>query len=248
MIRPLDEEGLSRLEALLEASFEQHGGMPLEMVDGLFSALIVGPGRPQPAQALQLIWGEGGVLEEAAGSQEAVELAMGLWNRIAQRVAAEPPDGTDEAGEEAYMQTCTPLIAWPANLDLSDPSVLEEHAALPLGAAWAAGFLTGVSLQAEAWQDWIEEEPDLAEDLEALHRLAVIDDDHARELDVGEDERMDLADRIDLIWELPVLLHELHLRRLVRAGAAPTETGEAACPCGSGRPFRRCCGAPERLN
>ena len=69
---PFGDDDLARLEALLYDHVGDGDGMPLEAVDGLFSALIVGPEPVLPDEALPQVLGDG----EAA--PELVELLRKL--------------------------------------------------------------------------------------------------------------------------------------------------------------------------
>src|SRR5690625_3801048 len=69
--QPIGEQDLDALESLADARAIAHGGMPLEALDGFFSALVVGPGPlVEPAEYLPLALGDEG--PEPAAEEVAV--------------------------------------------------------------------------------------------------------------------------------------------------------------------------------
>lgn len=251
---PIDEQDLAALESLAEGWALEHGGMPLEALDGLFSALVVGPGRtPGPAEYLELAMGS--ALSAKGSPQSAIELLQKLRSHVAWRVAQPMADEDDES-EEAMLQDfeLLPFLGLPAaensDADESDDPLDHVPRDFPIGALWASGFLQGVALRAEDWSAWASADQDLARDLEDLARLTLIDPAQAQELGMDWSERFDFDERWDLLASVPALLQDLHLAMLegeltpiqpVRRGEQPGRNDP--CPCGSGNKWKKCCGA-----
>ena len=82
----IGDDQVARLDELLEACADEHGGMTLEMLDGFLSALVVGPDLVPPSEYLPCIWTEELVWESAEKAEEALGLVMALWNDITRRV------------------------------------------------------------------------------------------------------------------------------------------------------------------
>ena len=250
----IGDDQVARLDELLEACADEHGGMTLEMLDGFLSALVVGPDLVPPSEYLPCIWTEELVWESAEEAEEALGLVMALWNDITRRVCAPLPD-EDMAEEAAFalLEASTPLLAMPEDLDLLDPQVVEQNAELPLAASWANGFLAGISLRRDAWDAWADEDDEVAEDIEDLVRMSLFNAEHAGELELDAEDVPALADRLGFIAEIPFMLHDLNWKRLERMRPQPVRRPDLPgrndpCLCGSGLKFKKCCGAPGKLN
>ena len=105
----------------------------LEEVDGLFAALISGPGSVAPSEAIEAVW-DGADQQPDFDSAEQSQYVLGLltrhWNVIAARLARGAP----------YQ----PLIIG---------SIEEEY-----GRPWARGFIRGVMMREDDWQPLIDDE------------------------------------------------------------------------------------------
>ena len=242
----LSDADLDRLDALLRERALPHGGLSLEALDGFFSALIVGPGSiAMPSEWMPFVWGENAPeWESGEQAQAGLELVMKLWNQIARRVKLDP-----ETAEDAAF----PLLAIPDDMPDEDSEALDDYD-YPVGADWAAGFLLGASLRGEGWDDRMEQSEDLVKDFEDLHALLLEDDeeDDTGQTQVASD--LTFRERMAVLGEMPYLLNDMHQWRLqedapqtpVRAEAKPDRNGP--CPCGSGKKYKKCHGAPERLH
>jgi uncharacterized protein len=104
---------------------------------------------------------------------------------------------------------------------------------------WARGFLIGMDLRREAWQSLAEAE----EEGEVLALIGALIQD-----EMG-DEAIDGETREDVLNHLGAMV--LLIDRYWRIGAAappqPVRSSKvgrnAPCPCGSGRKYKKCCGA-----
>jgi uncharacterized protein len=242
----LTDADLDALDALLRERALPHGGLSLEALDGFFSALIIGPDTVLPSEYLPYVWGEAPPeWQSGEQAQDGLTLVMKLWNQIARRVRLDP-----EAAEEAAF----PLIALPDDMPDEESEELESYD-YPAGADWAAGFLLGASLRGEAWDERLEQSEELVKDFEDLHALLLEDDeeDESGETQIASD--LNFRERMAILGEMPYLLHDMYQWRMqelappqqpVKREAKPDRNGP--CPCGSGKKFKKCCGAPERLH
>ena len=236
---PFDDDDLARLEALLYDHVGDGDGMPLEAVDGLFSALIVGPEPVLPDEALPQVLGDG----EAA--PELVELLRKLWDHITWRVRQPLP--VDDDADAAYE--LMPFVGLPELEDGEDDDIDAIPRDFPVGALWAAGFLQGMSLRADAWTKWMDADADLALDIQDLMRMSVATPEHAAEMELDADDLLDFDDRWGLLASVPELLQNLDLMRFeaqrprepIRRDALPGRNDP--CPCGSGQKWKKCCGS-----
>lgn len=242
---PMAEEEQQQLDALLSAAQASGPVMSLEMLDGFFSALVVGPEPVMASEYLPYVWGERSPWENPAQADRAMGLAMGLWNHVAWRVGQLSQD-IDDPDAWALLMPCLAVPPVHGQTGDEDEPLAGVPADFPFGAGWAHGFLLGVSLRAPAWQQLVEGDDDLADDLSMVVALSVINDDHAQAL--GVPQIMDLDERVAAVTELPGMLRDLNLLRLqalvpkpVRRQATPGRNDR--CRCGSGKKFKKCCGA-----
>lgn len=239
---PMDEDALESLAALLDERAWPHGGMSLEMLDGFFSALVVGPVLVPPSEYLPQVWGEAPDWETIEQAQQAIESLMRFWNHIVWRVAQPIPDEGAAGAETAWR--VLPAMALPepphAEDDAQDPlAALPED--FPLGLAWASGFLQGVQLRPDTWEAWLDPHEDLQAAMGMILHLADID------------EPMGIQDRLQAWMALPDTLQQMYLQGLddrrpqpIRREAAPGRNDP--CPCGSGRKYKKCCGGAGQLH
>lgn len=198
------------------------GAMNFEMLDGLFTALVIGPAVVPPSMYMPVIWGT----EDGSGpewdSQEQLQYFMDLlmkhWNAIAARRNADAPH---------------------------DPFILGSD-----GAYWAQGFLAGFVLAEAEWEPMLKDRraaelfmPICALDAEGLKDVP----DKPSAEDCAEIIK-DLPVILKLIaayWRYPD--RPLPFAEPVRS----TKVGRnEPCPCGSGKKFKKCCGghSPQTLH
>ncbi|MBB5209230.1 UPF0149 family protein [Chiayiivirga flava] len=267
-----DDAAIERLEMLLIQQALPAGGLPLEAVHGLFSAAIVGPGETvMPGELLPYVWGQDHEWESVEAAQDALDLLMGLWNDIARRVVNDP---------ETERDVAVPLVALPTDIDESDPDSWNDDHDFPVGAAWAVGFMIAFGLREDEWEARIAQNEQISEDindifallpepeeddehthadsLDAAATVQLAPDDEPEDPDSVDEALFDAADaepltfreRMEIVGELPYILHDLNLQRLheatPRTPARREETPgrNELCPCGSGKKFKRCHGAP----
>ena len=114
---------------------------------------------------------------------------------------------------------------------------------------WAEGFVDAIRLRPEAWRP-------LVEDREAFVLLIPIlalcgDEEGGSPLELDPEEDADLLDQApDLIPVCVADMHGFWKERCGRPAAASTGRAKSPkvgrndpCPCGSGRKYKRCCGA-----
>ncbi|MBS0212938.1 MAG: UPF0149 family protein [Proteobacteria bacterium] len=217
-------DALRPLLALRAAPF---GGYSLEGLDGFLTALAVGPELVMPSEWVLEIWGKAEPRWES--EDEAVRvygMVMALWNDVLRRIALDPSE----------------------HVDADDRPIFDDTDA-PRGQAWAEGFLDGIDYAPDAWFDWESDHAWIEEallDIEALTWPVVPDG-------LVADDGMptiEHSDREEILANLPGMLHALHRHRLVEEAArtpirreAPKVGRNDPCPCGSGRKYKKCCGA-----
>lgn len=229
--RPLTDDELARIDALLEA-IDPDAAMVLEELDGFLTALSCSPRPLSDELALALACGAdaddvtGGRAPAAPAGPEAEELA-GLLRRHRLSITAalhageglEPVMERDEDGESS-------------------------------GNLWAIGFLRGIDAQVDEWIG-LDDDPDLADWLEPFELLAQERDLASDEVVAPiEGERQAVVE--DMIDSAFAFYHHYEPARsratapaTIRRGA-PAPGRNEPCPCGSGRKYKRCCGANDK--
>jgi uncharacterized protein len=268
-LEPLSDTDLEHLDTLLETFAVPRDGMSLEMLDGFLSALVVGPELVMPNEYLPLVWNGEPEWASISEAEQAMRLVMGLWNDIVGRLQVPLEDENDVDSHAAAM----PLLAYPALAPgvgadsgaatdgaAGDDDAVDPFAGapsdFPLGAAWALGFLRGVGMRQAAWERWASQHPDVEDDLGMLETLALFSVEQAEELGVDPDDIPDLSERLELVTDLPMLLQDfnaLRMQAMVARPSRPVRRAEQAgrndaCPCGSGKKFKKCCGAAQSLH
>ena len=223
----LTSADLRRLEAFLKREPITETSMTVSMIDGMLTATIIGPRLVPPSEYMPWIWDaeNGKACPTFDDEQEAGRIfeiiGMGMHNRIARSLMAEPP---------RYR----PLFA--------DQPHGSHH-------EWAEGFEIGTTFDPE-WNEIFEanagKEP--PEDLPWLGPLFAMDNPEAREM-AGDEWPLVLGDLETMIVDLRDLFRAqteegdtgpIIEQPFVRPG--PKVGRNDPCPCGSGRKFKKCCG------
>jgi uncharacterized protein len=188
--------------------------MPFETLDGFFTALVIGPELVLPSGYLPEIWGT----EDGSGP---------VWDSMEQF--------------QYFMELLTKhwnAIAARRNADALHLPQVDDFGEL-LGQGWAQGFVAGMNLCAEAWDPLMENEDEGDIALQIL-ALAVDDStllpDDARAAIV--EELPDIVRTVASYWRNPPAAPapKLPIRSSKIGRNEP-------CPCGSGKKYKKCCGA-----
>ncbi len=228
----LDDAQIERLSDLLDQRAVPFKGFNLEALDGYLSALVVAPvdvpaGEWQPA-----VWGKPPRWADEAERVEVEALLQGHWNMASQRVRHDDDD---------LPEHLAPLLWLPEEAEAEHPDELD------VGRDWAFGFFRGVELREAEWEQWLDDNEWIDEIFARLDQLAsgeVIGDDPE-----APGTPVSYRERLEIIASLPGMLADLHHHRIdaltprepIRKAAAPERNDP--CPCGSGRKFKKCCGA-----
>ena len=233
-VTPLSEDELDELEQFLLHDVDTEEVMTLDMVNGFLHALAIGPTTIQPRRWLPKIWGTQEMMPPM-DSIEHLNHVLGLVMRHFNSIIAGLEDDPREISP--YWSTMT----YP-----NDPREYDD------AEMWAYGFVEGMRL---CWNDWksllstpqgqawfrpiaLLGEDDFSEDQDALTKTPAI--------------RAELALKIapavldmHAHW-LPVrrAIHE----RMVAKSMRPKVGRNDPCPCGSGKKFKKCCGAAADLH
>jgi len=208
-------------------------GMLLSEFDGFCAGVIVCPEPVPPSEWLPHVWGSNGTpeFESEDALQSALDLIMGHYNDVAQTLM--PPEF--EYGPVFDIDGRTDETIWEM---------------------WVLGFERAMRLRSEVWEQIVEGEDEEAGAsitmMLALHGIA------EGKSDLPESSIADLRDKApDLITDMVIALNrwtkgypqsdlllpeEEPLGSVVPFRANKVGRNEP-CPCGSGRKYKRCCGA-----
>ncbi len=213
--------------------------MDVVTLEGFLTAIVIGPVTLSPAKWLSSIWGG----EEQADTPQfraledfnhLVGLIMRLYNDVVFTFETEP---------EAFSPTF-----YKHTVKGKTYTIVDE---------WCDGFLQGMRLAQEAWQPMLDSNPEMLRPF----KLFATPEGWA-ELDAAENEEAMHAEWSRKIAPTVRAIHAYWLpyRRASfsevtslpndHSGVAPTvKIGRNdPCPCGSGKKYKKCCGAPRSLH
>jgi uncharacterized protein len=237
MPRLPDDAQIERIAQLLEQRAVPFRGFNLEALDGYLSAIALSP-EPVPADEWQPpIWGTPPRWEDDAERADVAALLEDQLHLATQRACFDGDDLPD---------LLAPLLWLPEDPD-SEQADADDADALDVGRDWAFGFFRGVELREAAWERWLDESDWVDEIFHLLDQLAsgeiLAEDPTQAPTPIG------YRQRLDIIASLPGMLADLQHHRIdtltprepLRRAAVPERN--APCPCGSGRKYKKCCGA-----
>lgn len=190
---------------------------PLEL-EGFFAGVIVSPDLIPPSLCLDVLWGEDEpVFDDDQHAQAVLDSVTGFYNATVHNI-----ESKGEAWRPMYMDTN-------GNVDLEKVDL------------WVKGFWAAMSLAPEGWEDLADDEHGvfLIEPFAML--IDKFEDDP--DPDVDDDVRRECAEFIPQV--LPIL-SEIALFRARDEDEqirGPKVGRNEPCPCGSGKKYKRCCGA-----
>jgi uncharacterized protein len=224
---PLDDDELDELDAFLHSAAVGEDAMDVSMLDGFLTALAVGPNNLAPSLWLPEIWGQGVTWPSDKIAERMRALVLRHANCLLLFLREEP---------EAFE----PLL-----LERDD----ENQKVVPVIEGWCIGFVRGMALDEASWKPLLEDDENgVLLDVILLHGT-----EHGmqqRENDPTLDDEIDihaaaLAGCVAglMAYWLPQRKRASTLRR-----EAPKVGRNDDCPCGSGKKFKKCCGAEGRLH
>ena len=247
---PLSETELAAYDDLLhDLAARTESPLSLEGIDGFITALICAPRMVMPSEYFPVLFDQEDSLALFADEAELsrfMELFNRRWNEVASALNA-PVENL------AHPDALAPLIMdWDdllAELPPDERAALEAEGLPSYASVWAAGFLLAV----EHWEaDWSlpvasKDEAFVDEMLDPFYVLITPPEELTlEERKTSRDDYVAMA-----IWSA------YELRDFWRdRGSAPrvpirksAEPGRNdPCPCGSGKKFKKCCGAAEKLH
>lgn len=229
--RVMSDADFEALEEVLVSEVVPEDCMDLEMLDGFLAAVLASPQPIALERWLPVVWSAHG--EEAGfgagrAMQRAILLVKSYYNEMLSTL------GRDDDDEHCWEPFCF---------------AVGDGDALRLGEEWLEGFVQGLDLWPDDWEDGVAPEAATAVRDALDEALAPWGEDGADGADA--DTRLqwlaDLGEAVNDIfahWRDQGIAAPAVLA--VEAPAAPTPAAAGRnepCPCGSGRKYKHCCGA-----
>ena len=224
---PLSDKEFQELDEFLLSDRCADDGMTMDSLHGYLTAIAIGPQEIMMEEWLPKVWGSAGKAGPQFKTPKEGNRIVGLIGRFMNEIAM-----TFEVAPKEF-----------------EPLFCEyEHESKKLldGEGWAWGFWEGICLREEEWAPiW---ESNLAEMVTPIYLLG------AEEIE--EEEMALVADpvkRHKLAIEMEAAIPHIHrFWKPLRKSAvvqvkndAPKVGRNDPCPCGSGKKFKKCCGAEQ---
>jgi uncharacterized protein len=254
----LAAEDFDTLDTLLDALREQDDEVPQwEFCEGALAALLCTRRLILPHEFLPVLLGLASGDDEAGGARFAdtdqaaqfLSLWTRRWNEVAAALSAEVESLEDE---QSYHPELLDVRGAVATLRESERADIAEQDMPAYGQVWALGFMFVVENWSEEWA--APRDKEAAEWLnDALTAMVVLTEDdtakptlsmHAEDgpPSVSEARLNQLGAAIWAVYDMRQIWQSLGERvEPVRRTEVPGRNDP--CPCGSGKKFKKCCGA-----
>jgi uncharacterized protein len=225
---PLSDAAIHFLDELLMSDTTPEDVLSIDELHGYLTAIVCCPVPVVPSEWLPGVWQteEGPQFESAEQAQEIMSLIMRMHNDIADAL---------RVGEEFG-----PLML---------ENTLESGETVVVAQGWCWGFMEGMRSQFEAWEPHLDMINELVVPIAVLARLG--DDDP--ELQELLDDQEQIAQLTEAIAESAAAIYE-YSRSIADGPQQPHRRQTAKvgrndpCPCGSGKKYKKCCGAAANLH
>jgi uncharacterized protein len=237
----IDEDDLDFIDTILEKYGDEDSILNASELDGFLTAIVSGPDMIMPSEWLPAIWGD----EDASPEWESEAEVSRFMNLVMTMM----------------NQNVGTLIDSPEDFEAMFLMDMEDGKPVTIVTPWCHGYLSGVMLRADSWAN-------LPNDIEEhLNNIAVFCsfEDVDSPLSLGDETIEELQEKIDpaaraihAYW----LQQRAHLASGLRRGSSGQMPGampmgqvlpfvrqqpkigpNAPCPCGSGKKYKKCCGA-----
>lgn len=262
--RGLSPDELDELDTLLNELRAHAEEIPQwEFCDGFLTALVCSRRPIGPEEYLPMLLGDGQALElDADGSlpllptftsaeQQARFLALFSQRWQAVQAALDLPAG-QRTEDNAFHPEVEDVRAVVASLPEAEQAEIEDYDIPSLGQVWALGFMFAVENWPEEWA--APRDKEAAQWLnEALDGIVALTEDDTGKPSVNlydeagpptvSQQRIDaFADTIAAVYDLRQLWQSIGPRvESIRKAPAPGRNDP--CSCGSGKKYKKCCGA-----
>lgn len=218
---------LSELSGLLLDLPVENDGMRLGEFDGFVAGILVCPEMIRPSEWLPVVWGAENApnFSDITQAQATIDGVMAHYNRVARDLAKAEPQYEVVLEEDPK----TGKLIW-------------GH--------WIRGFERAMQLRPDCWEATLDSEDDEVQS--SIPMILALHDIEIGVSDLEDGMRGELSDMApDLIPLMVLALNDTRKnrsgQRVANIDAPPVRPQNVdrndPCPCGSGKKFKKCCGA-----
>jgi uncharacterized protein len=250
----MDNPEFDQLDAILDDMRQRDEEIPQwEFLEGAMSALACSRRAIAPDEYFPVLLGDGGENAIAFADDDQKQQFDALWQRRWLEVTEALATNVDRLDEDAaYHPEVMDVRGAVACLPEADQAAMRGQEMPSFGQVWALGFMFVVENWPEEWAaprdkeaaDWLDTALErivaLTEDDKAAPTVSMFSEDGPPSVSQA---RVDaFGEAIWSVYELRQLWHTLGPR------SAPVSKGSTqgrndVCACGSGKKFKKCCGA-----
>ncbi len=214
----LAHDWIDELDEFLLSDKSPDNCLQISELDGFLTGVVIGPDLIMPSEWIPVIWQGEPNFETTEHAERILGAIMARYNDIIHQLDDEP--------------------------GVFEPIFFEAPDGRALAADWAEGFMDAVGLRADAWASIFDDE-----DAKLLIApiMAQLHDENGKPFIDGSLEEMQNI-REEGAQHLPLAIKGLYEFWKARRQPAKSPAGKKVgrnelCPCGSGRKYKRCCGA-----
>jgi len=232
----LNDIEFDELDKFLLADDMPENAMDISMLDGFFAALVLHPQLINPSEYFRWIW------DSEKGVDEPILADMEIGNRILELIIRHYNSVHEAIENDQYEPMFFTLVQ-------KDGSEFLD------AEGWCMGFILGTTVFNDPWVEVFKDHPELVSPMVLLGTEAGWD-----LLDKSKDMKRATQGAYESIPERIKMLYEYFLEqreaateeRMAQPGSMPVTSNKTGrnvvCPCGSGKKFKKCCGAPTTLH
>jgi uncharacterized protein len=226
----LSDAELDELDKFLISDMVPEDCMDVAMLDGFFAALVIGPNTLMPSQWLPEVWGETEDDPMQFESMEQAQRITTLIMRMMNMSVAALAEGGDEYQPLIYTRE-------------------HEGRTIPVLDEWCSGFMRALHLDPEGWSALIEDDQ-AAQWLTPMMLYGT--KEGWEQLEENAELRERHQDFADALGQAVIAIRDYWLPHRKSASTYRREEAKVGrndpCPCGSGKKFKKCCGAGPVLH
>jgi uncharacterized protein len=222
--QPLTDKEFDELDRFLLSERSSEDAMTMDTLHGYLTAIAIGPETIMPSEWLPRVWGAEGVAPKWKNSKDEeriVNLIMRFMNEVLVTFEVAPKEF-----EPLY---CEHEVDGEALIDAE---------------AWCWGFWEGMELRSGSWDEIWDSE--LAPLMRPIYLLGA-DEIEEAELPEVEDPRKAHQLALEIEANLPAIFKFWSTRRKPAVETVKRDEAKVGrnddCPCGSGKKYKKCCGA-----
>lgn len=234
----LSVEEMEELGDFLMSDATPDDAMMMDCLDGFLTALVSGPVTFSPSVWLPKVWGsstnDGPAFKNVAQAERIISLIMRHFNGIS-RSLQNNPDAFEPIFNVRFAQD-------------------DSHEYVD-GEMWAYGYISGIDLQETAWKPFFDNLASF-DVLRPIHLLGaddLTDEEEALTATLAQREALSKQIPASAAW---IYQFWLPFRQAVAERTIATTYQREhpkigrndPCPCGSGKKFKKCCGASTVLH